>query len=558
MNLPVGELDDGIVRALETVARFVGCDRSAIYMVDEDRDIATLYRGWWAAGRRPIVSDHERIEIPPGSIYGDWLRSRAPHLLMSAATIEAERPDAAQVLLDNQIGAVANVPIVIDGERSGWFSVGAELPRVGWVESELRSLSLAAAALGNMFARRQTEAERQQHEEIEEILADIAADFIKRPISEIRTGIEEIVDRFGRFAGCDRAAVLLVNQEARTASTYHEWVSCGEPDPVRDFPIGQAPRFYQQVITSPGPWMMCVEDFPDSDRDAGLILEAIGIRTLLNCPIADGEHVFGYASIGYSDSRYRPLAGTERILEVAAGIIANAFARERLEQQAIVQHQALARALRLGSMSQLATGIAHELNQPLAAIANYSRACVRRLENQEIDSAELSEILERVSQEAIRAGGIVRNLRAHVKGGPRKRQASSIRQIVDHALSLLAGTAGDHGVKLILDYSPDLPSVEVEPTEVEQVVINLVQNAIESLALSDSERREVRITVKRDRAFVEIEVSDTGPGFREADRSKIFNQFHTTKPAGTWASGCRSAGIWSSRTAVRSMLSRRR
>jgi signal transduction histidine kinase len=360
----------------------------------------------------------------------------------------------------------------------------------------------------------------------------MAVDFIKRPISEIHDGIVEIVDRFGKFARCDRAAILLIDPDKRTASTYYEWVHWGVPAPVNDFPLDGAPEFYRQLTGASGTWLMYVEDFPPSDRDAAAALGAIGIHTLLNCPIASGNQLFGYASIGYRHAWHRPIRGTEQILEIAAGIVANALARERLEQKALAQHAALARALRFGSLAQLATGIAHELNQPLTAIANYSRACIRWLQGAEIDAAAMAEVLGKVSDEAIRAGDIVRNLRSHVKGGPRQRAPTSIGEIVDHACSLVAGTARDHGVEIEVEYEPDLPLVNVEPTEIEQVIINLLQNAIDTLAADGLERRAIGISVRAKGAFIEVGVADSGPGFSQGAAAKLFDQFYTTKARG--------------------------
>jgi signal transduction histidine kinase len=532
MNLPAEELDSGMERALETIARFVDCDRSAFFILDESGDFGVLDRGWWAPEATPVVDDFDRIGTAPGTLYGDWMRSGAPHLILNAAAIEAIRPDAVEAIREKRLGTIANFPLVIGDRRIGWFGVGAKLPRVSWSAAELRSLGLAANALANMYTRRQSERDRRRHQRFEDTLSDLAADFIKRPLAEIRTGIVEIVDRFGRFAGSDRAAVLLIDEKDRTAYTYHEWIARGDPAPIRDFPVSAAPAFFEQLMTAGGPWFMYVEDFPPSDELAASALEAIGIRTLLNCPVADGDHVYGYASIGYPKSRHRPIAGAEQVLAFAASIIANALSRERLEHQASEHREALSRALRLGSLGQLATGIAHELNQPLTAIVNYSRAGVRWLATADFDRAALAGILDRVSEEAIRAGDIIHNLRNHVKGGARDRRASSIREIVEKACSLLAGTARDHDVAIVTQYEGSLPFVHAEPTEIEQVVINVVQNAIDSIAAAGMASGEVRVLSRRNRACVEVEIIDTGPGFGAGDPRKVFDQFYTTKPGG--------------------------
>jgi len=532
MNLPAEGIDDGVERALETIARFADCDRSAIYILEEDGAWANLYRGWWAPNAKPVVDSYERIETDSESAYGRWIHSEEPYLTLNVGAIVEIRPEAGDRLQTEGLGTVANLPLVIAGRRIGWFGIGARVPRVQWSAAELHSLGLAANALANMYSRRQAEIERRRHRRFEDVLSELASDFIKRPMSQLRLGIEEIIDRFGDFAGSDRAAVLLIDESDETASTYYESVPRGEGAPIRGFPIRAAPRFYEQLMTSRGPWFMYVEEFPPSDQLAAMALDAIGIHTLLNCPLADGERVFGYASIGYAQSHHRPVAGTEQFLAVAAGVIANALSRTRLEREAVEQREALSRALRLGSLGQLATGIAHELNQPLAAISNYSRACARRLDASEIDRVALAEILTRVSEEALRAGEIIHNLRAQVKGGPKKQRTVSVRSIIENAYLLVAGTARDHNVEVKIDCGDDLPPVSVDPTEVGQVVINVVQNAIESIAMAEADVREIEIQARRLQGVVEVVISDSGPGFAPTSRGAIFGQFYTTKPGG--------------------------
>src|SRR5690606_5294632 len=144
MNLPADDLDDGLERALETVARFVDCDRSALFIVDESGEFATFYRGWWEPGVTSLGGDISHVETGPGSHFGRWLESEDPHLIYGAEALAAMRPDMAVGIRETDLGTVANFPLVIGDRRIGWFCIGAPKPRISWSTAESRSLGLAA------------------------------------------------------------------------------------------------------------------------------------------------------------------------------------------------------------------------------------------------------------------------------------------------------------------------------------------------------------------------------------------------------------------------------
>jgi C4-dicarboxylate-specific signal transduction histidine kinase len=228
------------------------------------------------------------------------------------------------------------------------------------------------------------------------------------------------------------------------------------------------------------------------------------------------------------------LHGTpHELFTLAAEMFANAVERRRLQRTTDDHRQALAHALRLGTMSELATGLAHELNQPLAAMASYAGACMRRIEAGTIDGPELTDLLGRVSNEALRAGEIIRRLRAHVGKGRPRRSSHRVDEIVASVLSLLDGMAADHDVQIFAEIEDGLPRVLVDATEIEQVLINLVQNGIDSIVEHDGPRREISIHANCiDRGAVTITVADTGGGIVPEALDTLFDQFSSTKAKG--------------------------
>jgi two-component system sensor kinase FixL len=180
-------------------------------------------------------------------------------------------------------------------------------------------------------------------------------------------------------------------------------------------------------------------------------------------------------------------------------------------------------------MGQVATGLAHELNQPLTAILNYTNAGLDIAE--ERGDPELKTVLGRIAEQASRAGNIIRRLRAFVeKRGP-NRSEEDIAHTVDEAIRLGQINAAERGIKLHVNAEQGLPKVLIDRIQIQQVLINLMKNAAE--AMENSPLREMTITIGQTVPnFVQITVADTGPGISTEMAEKLFQPFVTTKANG--------------------------
>jgi two-component system sensor kinase FixL len=211
-------------------------------------------------------------------------------------------------------------------------------------------------------------------------------------------------------------------------------------------------------------------------------------------------------------------------------------------------HRALERmnnVSRLATMGEMAAGISHELNQPLAAIANYAQACARLLRKPGADLPEISGALEQISGQALRAGEIIRRIRSLVRNEDVRRESQDINDLIREVHGLLASDARVHDGRLELDLAPVLPRVTVDGVQIQQVLMNLVHNAFEAQgtdARGEAARKiegngtgfEVRIATRpTDSGDVEVSVSDFGPGLAGEAEQKIFEPFFTTKATGT-------------------------
>jgi PAS domain S-box-containing protein len=228
-----------------------------------------------------------------------------------------------------------------------------------------------------------------------------------------------------------------------------------------------------------------------------------------------------------------PLRDARGAIYALLGITRDITEHKLAEEQSRRHQTELARVARLSTMGEMATGLAHELNQPLSAIANFARGCIRRLRGGDVAPVELIGPLEEVCQQAERAGEVMRHVRDFVRKREPKLAAADINQIVRSVAKFTETETRQQGAVLALDLAPRLPPVWADPIMVEQVICNLVRNSAEAMAEARSRRREITIRTGANGGHaVEVEIGDTGPGIDGALIDQVFDQFFTTKPEG--------------------------
>jgi len=208
-------------------------------------------------------------------------------------------------------------------------------------------------------------------------------------------------------------------------------------------------------------------------------------------------------------------------------------ARKQAEEEARQHQMELAHVARLNTMGEMASGIAHEINQPLTAIATNSQACIRLLESGPLDRERCADIMERIAVQAEHAGEIIRQLRQFIRKEQPQRSPIHLNRIIRDVAVLFAPEARKAGVVLRLELENPRDKVLGQPIQIEQVILNLARNAIEAMVETPPQQRRMTIRVARGpKDTVEVSVQDTGPGLSEHLVSTLFNPFVTTKPQG--------------------------
>jgi PAS domain S-box-containing protein len=207
--------------------------------------------------------------------------------------------------------------------------------------------------------------------------------------------------------------------------------------------------------------------------------------------------------------------------------------RRRAEDRARQHLDQLAHVARVASMGEMASAIAHEINQPLTAIANYASASLRLMKAGKLGQEDAVDALQRLAAEAERAGEIVRKMRGFVRGEEGHPEPIPVRTIFADVVRLSGAEARQHEVELVVDVPSDTPVVRVDAIQIQQVLLNLVRNAIEAMVAAGSTERRVTLCAGHATdAMVQLTVRDTGPGLPAAEPERVFEPFFTTKPDG--------------------------
>ncbi|WP_260854432.1 ATP-binding protein [Paraburkholderia sp. BCC1884] len=267
------------------------------------------------------------------------------------------------------------------------------------------------------------------------------------------------------------------------------------------------------------------EDMPTFDRmvsDVNGVSDRFDIEHRLLLP--DGRvrhlHVVARRAEGHADKRH------------FFGAVMDITQARLIEAQLYETQNDLARASRVAALGELSASIAHEVGQPLAAIVMNGEACSRWLRRSPPDLSEVEGCVARITAEGKRAGEIVQRVRRMVKGAALDLAAVSINDLVDEVLTLIRAEAKRHGCIVVLHLTPEVTVVDGDRVQLQQVLINLIMNSLQSMATLAGEHR-LHITSSLDlEGHVLLSLADNGPGISEEHLPRLFDAFFTTRSAG--------------------------
>jgi signal transduction histidine kinase len=273
---------------------------------------------------------------------------------------------------------------------------------------------------------------------------------------------------------------------------------------------------------SAGPWRQhpCYQKF--------------GLEAYLGVPVRVGAQIYGTLSFSNFTPRSTPFTPVDReLIQLMAQWVGSVLEQEGMAEAAQRQQTLLAHASRLNTLGEMASGLVHEINQPITAINLYAEAGLTRVRNNALGPAEARETLEKITAQTARTHAIIQRIRHFARQGKPHYAMVRINDLFEDITDFLKLEARRHQVDLRYDIARELPPARADALQVQQVILNLVRNAMD--AMNDDaelETRTLTISARVEARGVEIAVQDSGPGLPPDARDQLLRPFFTTKPDG--------------------------
>ncbi len=207
--------------------------------------------------------------------------------------------------------------------------------------------------------------------------------------------------------------------------------------------------------------------------------------------------------------------------------------REKAEKKSRDLQVSLASLSKMKTIGEMAVGVAHEMNQPLAAITTYAEVCRRYMNKEPLNTEGLEDCVEKISEQAHRASGVIRSIRDFVKRGEMKCSTVNINDLILEVQKIVESDAANSGFRIELNLADDLPLISVDAIQIQQVIINIIRNGLDAMeGYCDKGGRIVIQTTRHEDDYIELSIADQGKGITETLGAQIFEPLVTTKDTG--------------------------
>ena len=508
-----------IERALQQVVTFLGVDRGGL---DEHAEGRPRLRLSWA---RP------GLEEPPPAMAADqfpWVAARLLEGEVVRFSRLAELPEAAAIDRASweRVGTHSQVliPLRTGGPILGVLSFASVRAGYAWPDDLVERLRLLSEAFAGVLDRRRMELSLAERLRFEKILSSLATAFSHLSVADfdsaVQRGLRQVVD----FLGVDRGSLIEFTRDGTATRSWavEEWVEAGE------FPWMTARLQRGEVIN-----VSQLDELPDEaavDRQSYLthrVKPQVAVPLLISGIVVGGMI---FSTVGAERAKSDELI---QQLHLLGEVFANALSRKQGELEAQRLRQDLTHIGRVSALGELTASLAHELSQPLTAILSNAQAAQRLVAADVLALEKVPEILSDIVADDKRAAAVISGLRALLKKGEPDFVPLDLNELVGEVAWLMRSDTIMRNVSMSLELASDLPKARGDRVQLQQVVLNLVLNGLESMRAPHAGARTLVIRTGRDGpAALRVTVQDSGPGIAPKDLAHIFEPLYTTKSEG--------------------------
>lgn len=372
----------------------------------------------------------------------------------------------------------------------------------------------------------------EERERFDALLSELSTQFSGLLEEEVDGAIESGLKKLVSFLGASRSTFTQVTPSGALVIT-HTYAVRGVVDPApKGIVDDRFPWLVGEMRAGRAVILTTIKDLPPEAHDVRRMMELSGMKAGIAIPLHVGNSLVCVLTVGeFARERHWPLDLISR-LRVAGEIFANAIARKQAKEQLQARQQELTHLARVVALSELASVIAHELDQPLTAIITNAQAGQHLLKQDVPDIAESREALGDIIADAMRASQIVRRERRLLRKAKPNVEALDLNEVIREIELFIRADAREHGSHVEASVSAKLPQVLADRVQLQQVVLNVTRNGIQAMTSQPREKRALRISATAVGQEVVVGVQDAGPPIDDARLAQMFEPFFTTKGDG--------------------------
>lgn len=540
IDLPNRRIDEVIDQALRRIVTTLGIDRSTLLDVDPASGRFHATHSWAQPGFLPTPTTLSSRAYP-------WAMARflAGQPVVYSRLADMPPEAAIDVASAASIGLLSNVsiPVLVAGKLVAILAFGSMREERAWPDELVARMRLLAQAFGSALARKHTQDRIDAQQALEHLLFEHSISLAGASGPTLDAELHAALGAIARLVGADRITLWRIARVPGRLLATHQWLAHGAAAGAGPTDCSELPWIIDgivagNVVRRPAP----ARNAPGVDAGpAPQGSPRAEPAALLAIPIRDAGAMTGALSLSCSEAERTWRDEMVPALGVFGRLLLSALDyrdAERNERQAIAEaaqaREQLAHLARVEAVGAMSVAITHEVNQPLAAIANYVRAGRRRLADEDpIDRAKLDGILGKIGGQVALAGEVLDRLRAMVRRREPREDRIDLARLIGRALRFIELDCRQGGIEVETVLAPDLPAVLGDGIQIKQVLMNLAHNAIEAMADVPARQRVLRIEARpADDEHVVVGVADRGPGLDAAAIETLFEPFRTSKGNG--------------------------